>query len=108
MKTESNHSIEPENNTFESQLFASANRLRKQSEMGLSVTDNIPVSPKRTHYWGWVATPVAAIVGLAIGLFIQHPTQPDADFTIPVIASSDNSGHSIIDDDTDYSMLIVM
>ena len=48
-------------NTFESQLSASARRIRKQSESNL---------------------------------------------TVPVVVAADNSGHSIVDDGTDYSLLV--
>ena len=86
--------------SFESQLSASARRLRKQSEKNISTPATMVVPQKHTRYWGWIATPAAAAVGLLIGLFIHRPA------TVPVVVATDNSGHSIIDDGTDYSLLI--
>ena len=110
---------------FESQLFASARRLRRQSEKSLSTPETLsttrapeamPLPSKRTRYWGWIATPAAAAVGLLIGLFSSHftqtasffyrPTERQNNFTVPVVAATDHSGHSIADDGTDYSLLI--
>ena len=51
------------NKTFESQLSASARRMRKLSESNLSVPETIVIPQKRTRYWGWIATPAAAAVG---------------------------------------------
>ena len=93
-------------NTFESQLSASARRLRKQSEQNISTPATMVVPQKHTRYWGWIATPAAAAVGLLIGLFIHRPAEPKDNFTVPVVVATDNSGHSIIDDGTDYSLLI--
>ena len=93
-------------NTFESQLSASARRLRKQSEKKISTHATMVVPQKHTRYWGWIATPTAAAVGLLIGLFIHRPAEPKDNFTVPVVVATDNSGHSIIDDGTDYSLLI--
>ena len=102
-------------NTFEDQLTASALRLRRQSEKSLSTPETlsttrgseaIPLPPKRTHYWGWIATPAAAAVGLLMGLFIHRPAERQDNFTVPVVAATDHSGHSIADDSTDYSLLI--
>ena len=90
-------------NTFESQLSASARRIRKQSESNLSVPETIVIPQKNTRYWGWIATPAAA-VGLLIGLFIHRPAEPSINYIVPVVA--DNSGHSIVDDGTDYSLLV--
>ena len=67
------------NKTFESQLSASARRMRKQSE---------------------------SAVGLLIGLFIHRPAERQDNFTVPVVVASDNSGHSIVEDGTDYSLLV--
>ena len=111
--------------SFESQLSASARRLRGQSEKSLSTPETLsttraleatPLPPKRTRYWGWIATPAAAAVGLLIGLFFSHftqtasfshrPAERQNNFTVPVVAVTDNSGHSIADDGTDYSLLI--
>ena len=94
------------NKTFESQLSASARRMRKQSESNLSVPETIVIPQKRTRYWGWIATPTAAAVGLLIGLFIHRPAEPSNNYTVPVVVAADNSGHSIVDDGADYSLLI--
>lgn len=93
-------------NTFESQLSASARRIRKQSESNLSVPETIVIPQKHTRYWGWIATPAAAAVGLLIGLFIHRPAEPSNNYTVPVVVAADNSGHSIVDDGADYSLLI--
>lgn len=102
-------------NTFEDQLTVSARRLRRQSEKSLSALETLsttraleatPIPPKRTRYWGWIATPAAAAVGLLIGLFIHRPTERQDNFTVPVVAATDHSGHSIADDGADYSLLI--
>ena len=93
-------------NTFESQLSASAARMREQSEKNISTPATIVIPQKHTRYWGWIATPAAAAVGLLIGLFIHRPAEPKDNFTVPVVVATDNSGHSIIDDGTDYSLLI--
>ena len=94
------------NKTFESQLSASARRMRKQSESNLSVPETIVIPQKRTRYWGWIATPAAAAVGLVIGLFIHRPAERPDNFTVPVVVASGNSGHSIVEDGTDYSLLV--
>lgn len=93
-------------NTFESQLSASARRLRKQSEKNISTPATMVVPQKRTRYWGWIATPAAAAVGLLIGLFIHRPAERQDNFSVPVVVASDNSGHSIVEDGTDYSLLV--
>ncbi|MBR4564498.1 MAG: hypothetical protein IKO26_08615 [Paludibacteraceae bacterium] len=101
--------------SFESQLSASARRLRGQSEKSLSTPETLsvtrapeamPIPCKRTRYWGWIATPAAAAVGLLIGLFIHRPTERQDNFTVPVVVATDHSGHSIADDGADYSLLI--
>ncbi len=103
-------------NTFEDQVTASARRMRKQSESHLSVPDTIVIPQKRTRYWGWIATPAAAAVGLLIGLFsshftqtasfFHHPAERHDNFTVPIVAATDHSGHSIVEDGTDYSLLV--
>lgn len=105
MNNEINRADMAKNKTFESQLSASARRMRKLSESNLSVPETIAIPQKRTRYWGWIATPAAAAVGLLIGLFIHRPAEQD-NFTVPVVISADNSGHSIVDDGTDYSLLV--
>ena len=93
-------------NTFDDQLTASARRLRGQSESHLSVPETIVIPQKRTRYWGWIATPAAAAVGLLIGLFIHRPAERQDNFSVPVVVAADNSGHSIVEDGTDYSLLV--
>ena len=101
--------------SFESQLSASARRLRRQSEKSLSTPETLsvtrapeamPILPKRTRYWGWIATPTAAAIGLLIGLFIHRPAERQDNFFVPVVVAADNSGHSIVEDGTDYSLLV--
>ena len=92
-------------NTFESQLSASARRIR-ESESNLSVPETIAIPQKRTRYWGWIATPTAAAIGLLVGLFIHRPAERQDNFTVPVVVAADNSGHSIVEDGTDYSLLV--
>lgn len=106
MNNEINRAHVAKNKTFESQLSASARRMRKQSESHLSVPETIVIPQKRTRYWGWIATPAAAAVGLLIGLFIHRPAERQDKFSVPVVVASDNSGHSIVEDGTDYSLLV--
>ena len=93
-------------NTFDDQLTASARRMRKLSESNLSIPETIAIPQKRTRYWGWIATPTAAAIGLLVGLFIHRPAERQDNFTVPVVVASDNSGHSIVEDGTDYSLLV--
>ena len=62
---------------FEDKLQASAQRLARQENRNLHVPQN-PLQQKRA-YWGWVATPAAAVVGLVFGmslhLFIDNRQQ---------------------------------
>ncbi len=51
---------------FEDKLYASAQRLAEQENKGLHVPQN-PMQQKRT-YWGWIATPAAAMVGIIFGM----------------------------------------
>lgn len=51
---------------FEDKLHASAQRLAEQENKGLHVPQN-PMQQKRT-YWGWIATPAAAVVGIIYGM----------------------------------------
>ena len=69
---------------FEDKLHASAQRLAEQENKSLHVPQN-PMQQKRT-YWGWIATPAAAVVGLIFGmslpLFMQsEPNTPLAQTT---------------------------
>lgn len=77
---------------FEDKLHASAQRLAEQENKSLHVPQN-PMQQKRT-YWGWIATPAAAVVGLICGmslpLFMQsEPNTPlaQATDTVRVIES---------------------
>lgn len=54
---------------FEDKLQASAQRLARQENRNLRVPGN-PLKQKRT-YWGWVATPAAAVIGLVFGMSLQ-------------------------------------
>lgn len=54
---------------FEDKLQASAQRLAKQDNRNLHVPQN-PMLEKRT-YWGWVATPAAAVAGLIFGMSLH-------------------------------------
>lgn len=54
---------------FEDKLQASARRLAQQENQGLHVPQN-PMQQKRT-YWGWVAAPAAAVIGLVMGMSLH-------------------------------------
>ncbi len=54
--------------TFEERLQDSAKRIAKKDRWKLSVPPN-PLEQRRT-YWGWIATPAAAVAGILIGLFL--------------------------------------
>ena len=109
------------NNTFEDQLTASARRLREAQDAKLHVAAlpdaklHVAALPEITHspthlrsqYWGWITTPVAAAIGLLIGLFINHQSETKNDFIVPVVAV-ETTGNSILDDGADYSMFISM
>lgn len=55
---------------FEDRIHQSARRLSAKQNADLRV----PANPRKSNatYWGWVATPAAAIVGIALGLSFQH------------------------------------
>ena len=91
--------------SFEDQLTASARRLREAQDANL----HVPASPQshRRQYWGWIATPAAAAVGVLIGLFINQPSKAPNQFTVPVVAA-ETTGHSILDDGADYSLFVSM
>ena len=55
--------------TFEDKLQASARRIAEQDNKKLHVPQN-PLTQKKT-YWGWVATPAAAVVGLVFGMSVH-------------------------------------
>lgn len=52
--------------TFEEQLSKSAQHIKCENNKRLRVPQN-PMASKRT-YWGWVATPAAAVIGIVFGL----------------------------------------
>lgn len=52
--------------TFEEQISKSAQRIKHQDNMRLRVPQNT-ITGKRT-YWGWVATPAAAVIGIIFGM----------------------------------------
>ena len=70
---------------FEDKLHASAQRLAKQENKGLHVPQN-PMQQKRT-YWGWIATPAAAIVGLIFGMSL--PLLMQGEPNAPLAQSTD-------------------
>lgn len=51
---------------FEDKLRESAQRLATRDNQRLHVPDG-PLAKKRT-YWGWVATPAAAVAGIVLGM----------------------------------------
>lgn len=55
--------------TFEDKLQASARRIAEQDNRKMHVPQN-PLTQKKT-YWGWVATPAAAVAGLVFGLSLH-------------------------------------
>jgi hypothetical protein len=55
--------------TFEDKLQASAQRIAEQDNRKMHVPQN-PLTQKKT-YWGWVATPAAAVAGLVFGLSLH-------------------------------------
>lgn len=56
--------------TFEDRIHQSAKRISARQNARL----HVPANPRKisTTYWGWVATPAAAVVGIALGLSFQH------------------------------------
>ena len=56
-------------NSFEDKLHASAQRLMAQDNKRMHVPGN-PIGQKR-NYWGWVATPAAAVVGIIFGMSVH-------------------------------------
>ena len=65
---------------FEDKLQASAQRLARQEDRNLHVPQN-PMQQKRA-YWGWVATPAAAVVGLVFGMSLHLFTGNHPDTTL--------------------------
>jgi hypothetical protein len=65
---------------FEDKLQASAQRLARQEDRNLHVPKN-PMQQKRA-YWGWVATPAAAVVGIVFGMSLHLFTGNHSDATL--------------------------
>ena len=65
---------------FEDKLQASAQRLARQEDRNLHVPKN-PMQQKRA-YWGWVATPAAAVVGIVFGMSLHLFTDSNPDTTL--------------------------
>lgn len=65
---------------FEDKLQASAQRLAHQEDSKLHIPQN-PMQQKRT-YWGWVATPAAAVVGIVFGMSMHLFTSNHPDATL--------------------------
>ena len=63
---------------LEDKLQASAQRLAREENRNLHVPQN-PMQQKRA-YWGWVATPAAAVVGIVFGMSMHlfSDNHPDA------------------------------
>ena len=122
------------NSNFESQLSASARRLREAQDARLttaprhnyrSLADSnghlpaeercdSPTAKKRT-VWHWLTIPVAAACGLLIGLCIPiqyRPTnpitkqQPSTTSASTIPSTTAHAGSSIMEDGTDYTLFI--
>ena len=72
--------------TFEDKLHASAQRLAEQDNKRMHVPQN-PLSQKRS-YWGWIATPAAAVAGLIFGMSV-HLFMSDDSTASPLVQSAD-------------------
>ena len=72
--------------TFEDKLHASAQRLAERDDKRMHVPRN-PLSQKRS-YWGWIATPAAAVAGLIFGLSV-HLFMSDDSNVSPLVQSAD-------------------
>lgn len=68
--------------TFEDKLQASAQRIAEQDNRKMHVPQN-PLTQKKT-YWGWVATPAAAVAGLVLGLSMHLfvTSEPDIRYVL--------------------------
>jgi len=77
--------------TFEDRIHQSARRTSAQQNARL----HVPANPRKisTTYWGWVATPAAAVVGIALGLSFQHHTVTETGNT----AKSEIAGQPVHD-----------
>lgn len=58
---------------FEDILRDSAQRMKTDDDRNLRMPTN-PMTSRRT-YWGWVATPAAAVIGVVLGLSLPLLTQ---------------------------------
>lgn len=108
-KLDNRKSIIENRKTFEQQLIASARRLREKQDADLQINE-LPQTVSARHsahrvYWGWIATPAAAAIGLLIGLFIHKPTTAPDQLTVPVVAV-ETAGQSILDDGADYDLFV--
>lgn len=67
---------------FEDKLHASAQRLAEQDNKKMHIPQN-PLQQKKT-YWGWVATPAAAVIGLVFGLSVHTfmSIEPDIQYVL--------------------------
>ena len=63
--------------TFEDMLKASAKRMAEEDNRQLRIPDN-PNTGKRM-YWGWIATPAAAVIGIFFGLSLPGIIQDTED-----------------------------
>jgi hypothetical protein len=68
--------------TFEDKLQASAQRIAEQENRKMHVPQN-PLTQKKT-YWGWVATPAAAVAGIVFGLSLHLfvTSEPDIQYVL--------------------------
>ena len=68
--------------TFEEQISKSAQRITHQDNRQLRVPQN-QITGKRT-YWGWVATPAAAVIGIIFGMSLPMFVN-DADESVQLV-----------------------
>lgn len=75
---------------LEDRLHASAQRQQQTDNRRLHVPEN-PRLHRRT-YWGWVATPVAAVIGIVVGLslplLMQHDDTDNSSALVPGTSSA--------------------
>lgn len=79
---------------FEDILHDAAQRNVKSENRALRIPKN-PLSTRRS-YWGWVATPVAAVIGVVLGLSLPLLTQ-QADDTLAQITDTVYVNHTLTD-----------
>lgn len=68
---------------FEDRIQQTAKRMAAEQNAHLHVPAN-PLKNDKT-YWGWIATPAAAVIGIVFGLSLQHSTE---ETTSPVLAQA--------------------